>query len=305
MNKMTTGVFQRSVFACLLLGLMTVTVGAQDNPFPWLSEGENLFTETIADIPVPRGYTRVDADPHSFVSWLRQLPIKSGENKVYLYNGKLKTNQKAHYKVLAIDVGERDLQQCADAIIRLRTEYLFSRQAHDQIAFNFTSGDRASFLQWADGYRPDVKGNKVIWSRRAQQTRSYQNFRAYLDTVFMYAGSYSLSQELRRVETLEQIRIGDVFIQGGFPGHAVLVVDMARSERPEKIAIMLAQSYMPAQEIHLLLNPKRFLRNPWYVVGETEQLHTPEWTFEWTDLKRFPEDRMATVIVPAGMAASP
>lgn len=290
MNKIATGLIQYSVFACLFLGLMTLTVGAQDNPFPWLSEKENTIAETIGDIPVPRGYTRVDADPPSFVSWLRQLPIKFGENQVYLYNGKLKANQKAHYKVLAIDVGDRDLQQCADAIIRLRAEYLFSRQAYDLIAFNFTSGDRASFLQWAEGYRPDVKGDKVIWRKRAQQNRSYQNFRAYLDTVFMYAGSYSLSQELRRVETLEQIRVGDVFIQGGFPGHAVLVVDMAKSERPGKIAIMLAQSYMPTQEIHLLVNPKRFPQNPWYIVGETEQLHTPEWTFEWTDLKRFPEN---------------
>jgi hypothetical protein len=269
---------------------MTLTGWAQDNPFPWLSKENSAISATIDDIPVPRGYTRVAVEPHSFAFWLRKLPVKTENNAVYLYNGRLKVNQKAHYRVLEIDVGNRDLQQCADAIIRLRAEYLFSRQAYDQIAFNFTSGDRALFLQWAEGYRLDVKGNKVTWRKRARQDLSYQNFRAYLDTVFMYAGSYSLSRELRRVQALDQIQIGDVFIQGGFPGHAVLVADMAISEKLEKIAIMLAQSYMPAQEIHILVNPKRFRRNPWYIAGETEQLSTPEWTFEWTDIKRFPED---------------
>ena len=91
---------------------------------------------------------------------------------MYLYNGRLKANQRAHHRVLAIDVGDQDLQQCADAIIRLRAEFLFSRKAYERIAFNFTSGDRASFLKWVEGYRPDVKKNKVRWEKRAKREYS-------------------------------------------------------------------------------------------------------------------------------------
>ena len=91
--------------------------------------------------------------------------------------------------------------------------------------------------------------------------------------------------------SLDDIRIGDVFIQGGFPGHAILVVDLAISETTGRIAIMLAQSYMPAQDIHILLNPASRRKQPWYIAGDDDTLYTPEWTFEWTDLKRFQEEK--------------
>ncbi len=37
-------------------------------------------------------------------------------------------------------VGKRDLQQCADAVMRLRAEYLLSVKADDKIAFHATDG---------------------------------------------------------------------------------------------------------------------------------------------------------------------
>lgn len=243
---------------------------------------------TVGAIPLPDGYTRVMVETRSFAEYLRQLPLKTDNNQVYLYNGDLKFNQAAHYRVVAMDVGNRNLQQCADAVIRLRAEYLFTIKQYDQIAFNFSSGDRAAFQQWAEGYRPDVTGNQVRWRKRAQPDASYRSFREYLDTVFMYAGSASLSQELQPVSDVQQIQIGNVFIHGGWPGHAVLVVDLACAETTQTTLMMLAQSYMPAQEIHILRNPASSDISPWYVVGDTGQLSTPEWTFDWTELKRFP-----------------
>ena len=68
-----------------------------------------------------------------------------------LHDGSRKANQEAHLAVVDIDVGPRDLQQCADAIIRLRAEYLYAQQAPDRIRFSFTSGDSAPFSRWAEG----------------------------------------------------------------------------------------------------------------------------------------------------------
>ena len=104
----------------------------------------------------------------------------------------------------------------------------------------------------------------------------------------MYAGTYSLERELSQVKDITDMRIGDVFIQGGFPGHAVLVVDMAVHQASGKKIFLLAQSYMPAQEIHILLNPSRWRSSPWYDVEFGEKLCTPEWTFRREHLKRFP-----------------
>ncbi|MCP4655536.1 MAG: DUF4846 domain-containing protein [bacterium] len=235
----------------------------------------------------PSGFQRVAVGSESFGAWLRRLPVRPGRPRVQLYNGLPKFNQRAHHAVIAIDVGDRDLQQCADAVIRLRAEYLRARDCEEAIAFRFTSGDPARWTDWRLGSRPRVRGNQVSWHRTGAVDGGYASFRKYLEVVFTYAGSASLEQELRKVDDPSRIRIGDVFIQGGFPGHAVLVVDLVENARGERL-FLLAQSYMPAQEVHVLRHPGgRY--DPWYEVRSEGELETPEWEFRYGDLKRFPE----------------
>jgi len=51
---------------------------------------------------------------------------------------------------------------------------------------------------------------------------------------------------------------------------------------------MIAQSYMPAQDIHILINVSKSSISPWYDLVETaSEVQTPEWTFEGNQLKRF------------------
>ncbi len=238
----------------------------------------------------PRGYTRVEAEPGGFAEWLRNLPLKPENSPVHLFDGRLKGNQSAHFAVLDVDVGGNDLQQCADAVIRLRAEYLYSRGEYDAIHFNFTSGDEASFRNWIDGYRPDVEGNSVTWRISASSDSSYRCLRRYLDTVMMYAGTYSLSKELIHVKVVSGMRPGDVFIRGGFPGHAVLVVDMAVEVSTGEQVFLLAQSYMPAQDIHILKSFDNDI-SPWYRLDFGEILETPEWRFGRNELFRFRETR--------------
>ncbi|MBK8089321.1 MAG: hypothetical protein IPK31_16040 [Chitinophagaceae bacterium] len=72
---------------------------------------------------MPAGYDRVELSTGSFGNFLRNQPLKQ-DKTVYLYNGSPKYNQRAQYAVLNVSVGSRDLQQCADAVMRLRAEYL-------------------------------------------------------------------------------------------------------------------------------------------------------------------------------------
>lgn len=234
----------------------------------------------------PEGYTRKYATPNSFEIWLRNTSLKNEGSAVHLFDGSLKGNQGVHAAVLSFDVGTSDLQQCADAVMRLRAEYLYQKKAYDSIVFTFTNGTKAYYSKWREGYRAQVSGNTVTWVKSAKTDTSYSCFRKYMSTVFMYCGTYSLSKELKST-SIEQIKGGDVFITGGFPGHAMIVMDVAINHITKKKVFMLAQSYMPAQEIHIVKNRNNAYLSPWYEIPVNESLYTPEWSFEVTDLKQF------------------
>ncbi|NOZ34091.1 MAG: DUF4846 domain-containing protein, partial [Chlorobi bacterium] len=82
----------------------------------------------IKSIPVPKGYERIKVDSGSFGFWLRNVKLKTENNEVHLYDGTLKYSQDLHFAVLKFDAGKRDLQQCADAVMRLRAEYLYAQK---------------------------------------------------------------------------------------------------------------------------------------------------------------------------------
>ena len=234
---------------------------------------------------VPPGYERVAAEEHSFGAYLRALPLKTHGARVRYYNGEIK-NRDVYEAVVDLDVGSRDLQQCADAVIRLRAEYLYKEKRYSDIHFNFTSGFTAEYAKWREGYRVVLRGNDASWAKTAAPSTDYTDFRKYLDTVFAYAGTLSLSRELAPAK-VEDMQIGDVFIQGGSPGHCVMVVDLAEKRETGEKIFMLAQSYMPAQDIHILKNPGSADLSPWYSIDFGDELNTPEWTFNKEDLKRF------------------
>lgn len=235
----------------------------------------------------PDGFERIPVSKGSFGDYLRTLPLKPHGSKVKYFDGRTKLKN-VHEAVLDIDIGDRDLQQCADAAIRLRGEYLYGTGQYDKIHFNFTNGFRADYATWIEGNRIQVQGNQVSWVKQTGYSESYESFRKYLDMVFAYAGTLSLSREMIKVP-LDEMEIGDLFIEGGSPGHCVIVVDMAENKSTGEKIFLLAQSYMPAQDIHILKNPANGTGNPWYSLDFCEELLTPEWRFCGDCLARFEE----------------
>ncbi len=242
------------------------------------SDGNTIESRFAA----PRGFTRVSAPKGSFAEYLRCVPLKPDGAAVHYYDGRVKPRDVAE-AVLDVDVGERDLQQCADAIMRLRAEYLYERGKYDDIHFNFANGFRAEYAKWRNGYRITVTGNDAAWVRTAAPSDSHRDFRKYLDLVFAYANTTSLAREMAHVE-VAKMGVGDVFID---QGHSIIVVDMAEDAAAGKKVFMLAQSYMPAQEIHILKNTGDPGLSPWYDLDFGDTLQTPEWTFTSRDLKGF------------------
>jgi hypothetical protein len=233
----------------------------------------------------PVGFVRTEVPKNSFAAYLRNLPLKSAGAKVHYYDERIKENYDVYEAVVDMDLDGRDLQQCADAVIRLRAEYLYAQKNYAQINFHFTNGFEADFDKWRKGNRISIDGNNVSWRPSSSSSGSYKSFRKYLLMVFAYAGTYSVEKETKPVK-LEDMEIGDIFIRGGSPGHAVIVVDVAAHKDSGKKIFMLAQSYMPAQETQILQNPANGQGNPWYD-SNFETLYTPEWTFTKDQLRRY------------------
>jgi len=234
------------------------------------------------DIALPSGYLRTKSNDSLFAQYLRNIQFKA-DNQVLLYDGSPKYNQDAQYRVLNLGVGKKNLQQCADAVIRLRAEYLFKSKRFTEIKFHFTSGHFCKWLDYAEGFRPQISGNSVNFNKSAPKDNSEKSFIHYLDLIYTYCGTASLHKELNP-KNIKSIEVGDVLIKTGNPyGHAVIVMDVAKNKFGERIFI-LAQSYMPAQEIHILKNTEAIALNPWYKAIEGT-IETPEWTFSSGDLR--------------------
>lgn len=232
---------------------------------------EPVVSTIEARFAPPTGYQRKALDSTSFGAYLRQLPLKAEGAYVKYFDGSYKRPEGVYAAVVDQPISARDLQQCADAVMRLRGEYLYAQKRYSDIHFNFLSD-----------------GKPRYFLDRADAQRSYKSFLKYMDYIFSYANTRSLHAELQSV-AFENMQIGDVFIVTGRPyGHAVIVVDMAENEKGEKL-FMLAQSYMPAQETQILINPAEREISPWYSSDFVGSLRTPEWTFEKTDLRRFEE----------------
>ena len=161
----------------------------------------------ICLITTPKGFVRTEAS--GFSAYLRNLPLKPIGTPVRLHNGKLKNWQGGAYAVIDMEIGRSDLQQCADAVMRLRAEYLWHSKQYEKIHFNFTNGMRVEYSKWAQGYRINVNGNNTAWYKATGEDYGYQTFRKYMDMIFMYAGTASLSKELCPV-SLKNLQIGDV-----------------------------------------------------------------------------------------------
>ncbi|MFB1002615.1 MAG: DUF4846 domain-containing protein [Bacteroidia bacterium] len=228
------------------------------------SSSSILHTRFLA----PVGYITTQNTSESFAHYLQTLPLKPIDAEVKYYDGRTKANETIYCAVIDQDIDPVDLQQCADAVMRLRGEYLFEQKRFDEIKFNFLSD-----------------GKPRYFGEHANGDYSYAKFRKYMKYIFSYANTGSMCDELS-ARAISDMQIGDVFVQKGRPyGHAVIVVNMASDSLGNK-KYMLAQSYMPAQETQVLIDPLSEDKTPWFTL-EDDEIITPQWTFQATDLKHF------------------
>jgi len=212
---------------------------------------------------LPEGYQRKTMN--NYHKWLINKEIKIEEVKTYdgysIWG--LGNNYAAKFNY---DIGKNDLHQCADAAMYFKAWYHFDNGNINNIIFTFTDGTRYSYMQF-------LKEKKL--------QNSFSNFKKYMTIIWSYAGTWSVEKYDTIKVNVKNILAGDIFIIGGFPGHTVTVVDIIENECGDK-KIMLSQSYMPAQDHHILINLNN--NSVWFDMNKLSDIG---WGFTENNLKRF------------------
>jgi hypothetical protein len=237
--------------------------------------------------PTPPGFTRVSAPRGSFGEFLRTLPLKPAGSPVVDYRGNKLHADGQHPNIVAvadIDIGEKDLQHCADAIIRMHAEWRYGRGERD-LTYRSVSGQALSYRGYVSGDRAFVSGNNIVLRHSADARKDdHTLFRGWLDEVFSWAGTASLERDAKKVASTSESVPGDFFVMSGSPfGHAVLILDIAKDENG-RLALLLGQSYMPAQSFQVLARDG----SAWFIVEPGDAfVVTPFWKpFPMSSLRR-------------------
>jgi len=259
--------------------------------YPWLADSSDNaggIVSLTARFEPPTGFQRVPVAAGSFAAWLRGLPLRTDRSQVLSYDGTPLDRPSA--AVVFMDVGDRNLMQCADSLIRLHAEFLWSQERADEAEYRFTSGDLSRWSSWRDGERFQIHGNRVERSTGPPRASDHRSFRRWLDLVFTYAGTASLARDAVVVSATEDLRAADFFVDPGFPGHAVLILDIAEDSSGRKVALV-GQGFMPAEEVHVVRSAAA-IDGHWFPLPQRtgEVLNTPSWSaFPRSTARRFPE----------------
>jgi hypothetical protein len=269
----------QSVASCSRAQLQPMPV-VEIADYPWLTEwaGEMPpLTPLDSYLQTPAGLTRVEVAPGSFAAWLRSLPVRKDREQVLSFRGRQMSSPSA--AVVAIDLGRGDLQQCADSLIRLHAEFLWSKGRASLAEYHFTSGHLSSWPGWVQGERVRVSGSRVETFSGSRRSTEHESFRAWLQHLFIYAGTMSLALDSEPVSVGTGITAGDFFVLPGSPGHAVIVLDVAVDCDGKRFGLV-GQGYTPAQDLHVISSTfPEVSGHVWFPlpVGEGETLHVPTW----------------------------
>lgn len=201
--------------------------------------GEGGLTEVF---PVPLGAERVETD--AFGTWLRSRRVKAAGVGVKTHDGRA-----VHHRarVVELPLVRGDLQQCADSVIRLRAEW--QKETGQPVSFHATSGDPMPWSRWQQGERPIEKAGRLQWVAGTQG-----GWDSYLARVFNWAGTRSL-HAYDSVPADGEPRVGDLLVAPGSPGHAVILLDVAR--RGDERFVLVGEGFMPAQDFHVELGSEQ------------------------------------------------
>lgn len=248
--------------------------------YEWLTIQRDLPELTTVEraFPAPTGFEREEVSAGSYAAYLRGLPVRTDRTNVLLYTGEPVSMPSAG--VIPLDLGKRDVHQCADSVIRLFAEYLWSIDKAQLAEFHYTSGDLSSWKRWRKGKLLAIKKGKVVEVSGKPYPNTHKGFRRWQEKVFMYASTRSMHRDSKRIEAPGELAPGDFFLKSATPGHVVILLDIAR-DKDGRRAALIGQGYLPAREFHVISGSgDRVLDGAWYLLPESDadKISTPTWS---------------------------
>lgn len=233
--------------------------------------------ETVAaTFPPPKG--AMVAPKSAFGRWLGARELRPEGTPVRTHKGDTvgAPHSAAEVRVVDLPLVAGDLQQCADTAYRLRAEFLREQNAAD-ITFHATNGQALPWTRWSQGETTTLRGNTLVWGPASPRKAGWEG---YLRELFTYAGTLSLE----RLDTVpaDAPRAGDVVVSGGSPGHAIIVLDVARTADGDWLMVV-GEGFMPAQDFHVHPGPV----DGWWPWHPETGLALPWWPLPAEGLRRW------------------
>jgi len=231
---------------------------------------EITWAPTICNYFTPaNGYERKEVDKFGVFYRIFAIVITEG----ILHTGeKLNGFGSKYAAIFDYPIGKKDLHQCADAAIYMRTTFLnggLGMRKPSEIKWHYTDGTNLSYQDFLN--KNNLENGK-------------EGFFSYMENIFIYAGTWSIENYDTKSVSIEKLKIGDMMVEGGFPGHIVSIVDIIENDIGEKL-YMLSQSFMPAQSNHILLDDDG---DVWFDLNKYDDIiPTPDWTFNKNSFRRF------------------
>ncbi len=153
-----------------------------------------------------------------------------------------RAGQDSHCAVVDLDIGRRDLLQCADRHPEVAGGTPLCHRTGRRRRVRFTSGhEAAAWRRWRTVPAPGVRQPGELDHLRLVPADGVPSW--------LLAGARPAPPRRRRPTLL---RGGDLLVIGGFPGHVAVVVDAARHPETGRRVDAPGPGVLPAQDVHVL-----------------------------------------------------
>jgi len=230
----------------------------------------------------------VTVEEGHFGDWLRRLPLKAPGDPVLDYRGRIykSADDTTVGSVIDMDIHGRKLEQCMDILVRLFAEYMWQSNRTEDLILPLPGGNWLSWDSWADGLRPQFRGIQVRLIKKKNPDHSQNNFNKYLREIYANSHTLQFYYNYKSIDFAE-VRSGDVIIKNGRKKHAVMIVDIAKSNNNELVGL-IGHGDTPACQFYLLRYNKDTL---WFPL-EADQKYLPlpiRRKMSWSGLRRLSE----------------